>query len=256
MKQRARASTAIAVAASLVCFAANADEAQRQRQSADEVSADSSERSVLGVRGSYTESSVSGTGDHGAGLVLTGFGDAFRGQGALSARASHLFAIGGGTAGFEGALAGLIAVGLRVPTGRRGGLFLRGAVRGELLGNDLFYTSRLELPEGQLGYQFVSADVRFEAGVSLAPVLVGRFRIADQSRNLGGTLAMGGFATLQPSAPSSRWKPCGSRSMAPGERTRSAWRRLARAPAQHPSRCAPTCARSKATPLVERRHAR
>lgn len=162
------------------------------------VTADSAERGVVGVRGALTRGQAGGVNQNATGLVVAGYGDAFRGDGVLSARASHAFAIGGGTGGFEGALGGLFAFGLRVPLGAHGGAFARGAFRGELLGNDAFYFSRLELPEAQVGYQLITRDVQFEAGATLAPVLAGRFRVgAAATRDLGGTLAAGGFATVQ-----------------------------------------------------------
>ena len=195
---RAFFATASSVLFFVVATPVHADEPPHQQPRSTTVNVDSAERGVVGLRGSLTQADVGGARTSAAGLTFSGYGEAFRGEGFFSGRASHAFAIGGGSGGFEGGLGGMFALGLRVPLGAHGGLFGRGAFRGELLGNSRFYFSRLELPEGQVGYQLITPDVQLEIGASLAPVLAGKFRVGDlPSRDLGGTLALGGFATVQ-----------------------------------------------------------
>jgi hypothetical protein len=188
-----------ALALPLLSSSARADEPPKETgRSGVSVSADSADRGLIGVRGSIARAQLGGENHDSTGLVFAGYGDGFRGDGLLSARASHFFAIGGGTGGFEGGLGGMFAIGLRAPLTGTSGVFVRGAFRGELLGNSEFYFSRLELPEGQIGFQVLARSVQLEVGATIAPVLAGRLRVGSgDSRDLGGSMAAGAFATIQ-----------------------------------------------------------
>jgi hypothetical protein len=84
--------------------------------------------------------------------------------------------IGGGSAGFEGGIAGALGAGLRAPFGRTHGVVARLGLEGYLLGNARFYASSLELPQGQLGYQILTRTVLFELTGTAGPVLTSRYR--------------------------------------------------------------------------------
>jgi hypothetical protein len=105
--------------------------------------------------------------------------------------------IGGGSAGFEGGLGGELAAGLRLPFAKRHGPVARIAVEGFLMGNDSFYASMLELPKGELGYQFLDRKLLIEGAVTAGPVLTGFFNVEGAPhRPLGGLFAVGGHVAL------------------------------------------------------------
>lgn len=123
----------------------------------------------------------------------------------LSVRALHHMGLGGGGAGFEGVLDGSLAIGGRVPLGAKHGPVARVGVAGHVLGNDLFYSSLIELPQGQIAYQYMSGITVVEVGGTLGLVLDGRYGqrylappgISPHTA-LGG-LELGGYAALQAS---------------------------------------------------------
>jgi hypothetical protein len=113
-------------------------------------------------------------------------------RGLFSGRSVGAAFIGGGSAGFEGGLGGTLGAGLRAPFGRRHGLVARLGLEGYLLGNDRFYTSMLELPQGQLGYQVLTSSLLIELSGTLGPVLTGRYRASGAPTDrLGGMLETG-----------------------------------------------------------------
>ena len=102
--------------------------------------------SFFGIRGSAT--SVRGTpADEGVGIMFSSEGEQFARAGMITIHGSHRIAIGGGGAGFEGALLGGFAGGLRAPIGENHGPLLRAGVFGYVRGNNGFYGSLLELPQ-------------------------------------------------------------------------------------------------------------
>ena len=105
--------------------------------------------------------------------------------------------LGGGSAGFEGGLGGELAAGLRIPFGKKHGPITRIAVEGFLMGNDSFFSSRLELPKGEFGYQLLHRDLLVEAAVTAGPVLAGTFNVSGApDRKLSGLFAVGGHLAL------------------------------------------------------------
>lgn len=104
--------------------------------------------------------------------------------------------IGGGGGGFEGGLGGGLYGGWRAPFGKTHGPVGRIGMFGMLAGNNLIYDSRLELPQGQLGYQVFTGDLFFEAGFQPGAVLVGRFDPLDgAARRLNGTFDLGFYTS-------------------------------------------------------------
>ena len=151
---------------------------------------------VFGIRGAVTN--VRGaTSGAGPGLMVSQEGEAFSRNRFVSTRGFHRLGIGGGGGGFEGALLGGVAGGIRVPFGERHGPVVRAGLEGYLLGNDAFYASLLELPQLQLGYQYMRGTTVFEIGAKTGIVLTGRWRGGDsQARHLGGAEA-GAYLAVQ-----------------------------------------------------------
>ncbi len=116
----------------------------------------------------------------------------------LTSRLREFAFIGGGSGDFEGGLGGDVAFGWRARVGPNHGPFARLGLRGELLGNDVFYRSTLELPVAELGYQLLrDRTLLIEVALSAAPVLVGRYNVEGAAaRALGGSFAWGGHLAL------------------------------------------------------------
>jgi hypothetical protein len=130
--------------------------------------------SVIGLRIAFTSMDVPNTGLN-AGVMFAGQGEDYGRWSLFSVRATHKDGIGGGGAGFEGELGGTLTVGIRVPFSRKQGPIARVGVAGHILGNDLFYSSRIELPRSELGYQYMSGVVVVEAGATMGYVIDGRY---------------------------------------------------------------------------------
>jgi hypothetical protein len=116
----------------------------------------------------------------------------------FSARDSFNWVLGGGGAGFEGAIGGSIAGGLRVPFDDRQGLVVRIGFEGYVMGNKDLYASMLELPQGQLGYQYLAGRTLFEIGAKTGAVLTGRYRdpLADETRKMGPSIEGGAYGSI------------------------------------------------------------
>lgn len=151
---------------------------------------------VLGLRGAATNVRGARSGA-GPGLMLSQEGEEFARSGILSSRGFHRLAVGGGGGGFEGALLGGLAGGVRVPFGRRHGPVVRAGFEGYLLGNDAFYSSLLELPQVQVGYQYMRGTTVFELGVTTGVVLTGRWRAGDAERRRLGGFETGAYVAVQ-----------------------------------------------------------
>jgi hypothetical protein len=130
--------------------------------------------------------------------MVSAEGQEFTRRGLFGSHDMHRLAIGGGGAGFEGTLMGGIAAGFRLPVGERHGPVIRGGVLGYLRGNDAFYASLLDLPQVQLGYQYLHGRTVIELGATSGAVLTGRFRAGETAtRILGAGLEVGAYAALQ-----------------------------------------------------------
>ncbi len=151
---------------------------------------------VLGLRGAATNVRGAASGA-GPGLMLSQEGEEFARSGILSSRGFHRLAIGGGGGGFEGALLGGLAGGVRVPFGRRHGPVVRAGFEGYLLGNDAFYSSLLELPQVQIGYQYMRGTTVIELGATTGVVLTGRWRAGDAERRRLGGFERGAYVAVQ-----------------------------------------------------------
>ncbi|RYE86769.1 MAG: hypothetical protein EOO75_15320 [Myxococcales bacterium] len=155
------------------------------------------ELSSVGLRLSLTGVETRATDERGWGLTLASHGEMYRNLGLATARSSHLLAIGGGNQGFEGALDLSSAGGVRLPVGENHGPFARLGMRGWLWGNQLLYSSLLEIPQGQVGYQYIEGETVVEVGANAGPVLIGRYNAGDDARfKLGNSLEYGGYLTV------------------------------------------------------------
>jgi hypothetical protein len=134
---------------------------------------------------------------HALGLTLSGHSERYGAHQLFNVREASFAFIGGGSLGFEGGLGADIAAGVRVPVARNHGPFFRLGMRGHLLGNDKLYTSLLEIPQLQLGYQSLRTDQVFELAGRVGPVLAGRFNTGDDAeRKLGKAFEMGGHLAV------------------------------------------------------------
>jgi hypothetical protein len=151
---------------------------------------------VFGLRGSAVDTHGAPA-PAGSGLMLSAEGEEFVRRGLFVTRGSHRLAIGGGGVGFEGALQGGLAGGFRIPVGERHGPVFRAGIFGYLRGNDAFYASLLDLPQLQLGYQYMHGKTVIELGATSGAVLTGRFRAGEaETRQLGAGLEVGAYAAL------------------------------------------------------------
>jgi hypothetical protein len=141
--------------------------------------------SVLSLSGSDRD------GTH-VGFMFAGAGDYFTDGGGSHVGLNYL--LGGGSAGFEGALGGDVLAGYRADVGEHHGPFARAGFEGQMIGNDLFYHSTLELPAMRAGYNYAWNGVVFELGGRGGPVLAGRYNPGEHGyRRLSGSIEYGAY---------------------------------------------------------------
>lgn len=129
------------------------------------------------------------------GLAFAGTAEKYETWEDVTARTSSFFALGGGSGAVEGGLGADLAVGYRAAIAPHQGPFVRIGIGGELVGNNKLYFSRLELPQLQLGYQYVRGPTVFELAARGGPILAGRYNTGDSaSRTLGASFEWGGYA--------------------------------------------------------------
>lgn len=148
---------------------------------------------VAGVRGSVAH--VSGPQDATTvGATFSLSSEIYKTSGLLSARSSAIAGLGGGTGGVEGALGFGGTIGIRAPVTENQGPIARVGLSMELLGNQQFYFSHIDLPLGEIGYQISKGDTVLEIGARGAPLLNGRYDTGDTfRRELGTSFEWGGY---------------------------------------------------------------
>lgn len=105
--------------------------------------------------------------------------------------------LAGGADGIEGGIANAVAGGVRAPFGKNHGLVLRGGGEASIFGNKYLWDSLLELPQLQLGYQWLVPGSVADAAMKGGYVLLGRHNTGDgATRNLGASFEWGAIATL------------------------------------------------------------
>jgi hypothetical protein len=150
---------------------------------------------VSGVRASLTSVSTGTIKDSAVGVALAGAVDTYALDG--TTHGAMYFVLGGGEAGFEGALAGTIDVGYRLPVAEDHGPFGRIGFDGRLQGNDLLYFSILELPRVTLGYQYLKAKNVVEIGGRGGAVLAGLYDPGEDGRRKLNGFEWGAFVSAQ-----------------------------------------------------------
>ena len=148
---------------------------------------------VLGIRGSLMH--VSGPQDATtAGAMFFLGSELYRTEGLLSLRSNAIAALGGGNGGVEGALGFGGTIGIRAPVTANQGPVARVGLDMDLLGNEQFYFSHIELPLGEIGYQYSNGATILEIGARGAPLLTGRYNTGDSfRRELGTSFEWGGY---------------------------------------------------------------
>ncbi|MGZ5967720.1 MAG: hypothetical protein ACXWP4_08630, partial [Polyangiales bacterium] len=111
---------------------------------------------------------------------------------------AHAWSVGGGSSGFEGAVALNLAVGPRLPVGPDHGPFARLGFRAQVEGNQEFYDSIVELPRTEIGWQYLHDWTALEIGATFGALLTGKFAVTTaEPRILGNGIASGGYAVVQ-----------------------------------------------------------
>ena len=152
---------------------------------------------VVGLRGSFSRVRGSDADGNTWGMTFAGGAEDYVTRHGVARHGSAFWAIGGGSGGFEGALGGKLALGWRLPAGEDQGPVLRVGMQGWLQGNSLLYSSLLELPLAQLGWQFTREKTVIEVGLQAGPVLTGRFSVGDDaSRKLGSSFEGTAYGAL------------------------------------------------------------
>ncbi len=133
----------------------------------------------------------------GLGASALSWTEIFEGTEEKNLHLETFFSLGGGSAGFEGALQGKRLWGALFRSGAHNGLAARIGFHGWIWGNNQLYSSLLSVPEGELGWQFARGRFLFEAGVHGGAVLVGRYRPGvEESRKLGRSVDYGAYASI------------------------------------------------------------
>lgn len=146
--------------------------------------------SALRVRGSDADASTWG-------LAFAGNSEDYRTRDGVSRHGRVAWVLGGGSGGFEGYLGGQVTGGTRLDVAVDQGPVLRVGFQGWLGGNGKYYTSLIELPVLQLGWQFSRNHTLIEVGVQGGPVLAGRYSTGDDARRkLGGEWESTGYLAL------------------------------------------------------------
>jgi hypothetical protein len=128
-------------------------------------------------------------------LGMRGVGDLdLRG---ISIRHRDQAAIGATRGGLEGTASLDLALGGRLSVLPDQGPFARVGVRMGLFGSPAIEESWFELPQGQLGYQFMSGPLQLELAARSGLVLAGRMEMSDVSRSYSTQPEVGGYATAR-----------------------------------------------------------
>jgi hypothetical protein len=147
----------------------------------------------LGVTATLTSTALGDVHRLETGVLVSYRADAYRARGLLN---SHFFAfgaLGAGSAGTEGALAGSIDFGLRVPMSLVSGPVVRIGPSGWLLGHDALQLSMLEPLRLSAGFQRLIGDALLEGGLTTGVLGHGRFAAAGSSTGLAGALEIGHY---------------------------------------------------------------
>lgn len=176
---------------------------------------DSNIYSVFGLRGSLTRDAAHNTA---VGVSVVSQGVSYLSGSLLTLRLAHLAFVGAGADGVEGGLGLDGAVGVRARFGPDHGPFARLGLNAHLLGNQNLYSSGVELPELQLGYQLLGQQTQLELGARGGFMLIGRYNALGGRRPLGDAFEFGGYSEVRFAALhlDASWSRIEARSSAPG----------------------------------------
>jgi hypothetical protein len=148
---------------------------------------------TFGVAGALTRRQFENESARDASVLVSASHFSYDTRTIFSGRSYGFGFIGGGSAGFEGGLGVELAFGLRLPFEKTHGPIARIGIEGFLMGNQSFYSSMLELPKGEFGYQLLDRSLLFEVAATAGPVLAGRFNVEGAPKHpLGGLFQVGG----------------------------------------------------------------
>jgi hypothetical protein len=151
--------------------------------------------SVVGLRAAFTNVNTETVSDGAVGVGIAGMAESYALDGATHGAAS--FMLGGGGAGFEGTLAGIIDIGHRFNVTEDHGPFGRIGLDGRLQGNDLHYFSMFELPRVTLGWQYLKGNTAIEGGLRGGAILAGQYHPAEDGRRRLNGFEWGAFGAAQ-----------------------------------------------------------
>lgn len=131
----------------------------------------------------------------GAAVGLHGVGD--MDIAALSVRYRDTLALGYMSGGIAGEMSVDVAAGTHIMLGASHGPVVRGGLRARLLGNDALYDSLIELPQAQLGYQWLQGPLQLELAARGGLMLDGRLFLPGVRHNFGLQPEIGAYSTLR-----------------------------------------------------------
>jgi hypothetical protein len=164
--------------------------------------------SLIGLRVSRTAHRRDAASDEIGSVLFAAESEVAETDGHTSSRVLQRGYIGGGSGGLEVGLELAWAAGLFLPLGEHHGLVARGGARAHLIENELWYRSSLELPVAQVGYHVATRRALFDAALTLAPSLTGRFEMQGaDARKLSRSIVWGGelFMNVAPIGASFRF---------------------------------------------------
>jgi hypothetical protein len=127
------------------------------------------------------------------GVLASYRADVYRARGLLNNHVLARGAIGAGSAGNQGELAGSLDFGVRLPVTNVSGPVLRLGPSGWLQGHDALQIALLEPLRLSAGYQQLVGATLLEGGVTSSLLGMGRFAASDRSASLTGSLALGHY---------------------------------------------------------------
>lgn len=143
---------------------------------------------LMRVRGGDREGQI---GTVGISTTHVGFGY----ERPFTIRVINTASIGFGGKSIQGGISNAVAGGVRAPVGKNHGVVLRGGIEGGIFGNKYLWNSHLELPQLQLGYQWLVPRSVAELAAKGGYVLLGRHNTGDAgTRDTGGSFEVGGIA--------------------------------------------------------------
>jgi len=162
----------------------------------------STPQSLLGLRATLSRSEVDDTRAARDASLLVVYETQQHGvRNEVSAELALAGALGGGSAGSEGSLAGVLAIGWRPPVTEHSGPFVRFGWRGAMLGHEKLRVRVLEPLHARMGYQYLLDDVLLEAGLFSGLAVMPRYDVGGPGRwRRDEAATLGGFARLRMAA--------------------------------------------------------